>query len=267
MTASSGMTFSLSPACSAPTVTTAASEAASSRDTMVCSRRTVAAAITTGSILAWGIDPCAPRPNIRICRLSAADVITPARLPIDPAGPTITCWPKITSGFGKRVSSPASTMALGAPACLLGRLEHQHQRPLPGISRVGQESGRAHQPRHVHVVAACVHDGNGLAGAIGRRLCAGIRQASLFSNRQRVHVGTEHDRRPVTIAQQPDDSGLADAVGHLVSRAAQMVRRDARGARLLHGELGVGVDVGVDALESPEGDSEYAIRVRSPASP
>ena len=50
MTASSGMTFSLSPACSDPTVTTAASEAASSRDTMVCSRSTVAAAITTGSI-------------------------------------------------------------------------------------------------------------------------------------------------------------------------------------------------------------------------
>ena len=91
MTASSGMTFSLSPACNEPTVTTAASDAASSRDTMVCRRRTVAAAITTGSMLACGIDPCAPRPNIRICKLSAAEVITPARVPTDPEGPTITC--------------------------------------------------------------------------------------------------------------------------------------------------------------------------------
>ena len=91
MTASSGMTFSFVPACSDPMVTTAASVAASSRDTIVCSRSTVAAAMTTGSMAACGIDPCAPRPNRRICRLSAADVITPVRPPIAPAGPTITC--------------------------------------------------------------------------------------------------------------------------------------------------------------------------------
>ena len=56
-------------------VTTAASVAATSRDTMVWSRRTTDAAMTTGSMLACGIDPCAPRPNRRICRLSAAEVI------------------------------------------------------------------------------------------------------------------------------------------------------------------------------------------------
>jgi hypothetical protein len=38
MIASSGITFSLVPACSAPAVTTADSVAAISRDTMVCSR-------------------------------------------------------------------------------------------------------------------------------------------------------------------------------------------------------------------------------------
>ena len=63
MTASSGMTFSFVPACSTPTVTTAASLAATSRDTMVWSRRTTDAAMTTGSMLACGIEPCAPRPN------------------------------------------------------------------------------------------------------------------------------------------------------------------------------------------------------------
>ena len=52
---------------------------------------TVAAAITTGSMAACGIDPCAPRPNIRICKLSAAEVMIPDRPPIVPAGPTITC--------------------------------------------------------------------------------------------------------------------------------------------------------------------------------
>ena len=72
MVASSGITFSLVPACSAPTVTTADCAGATSRDTIVCRRRTVAAAITTGSMLASGIDPWAPRPNIWISTLSAA---------------------------------------------------------------------------------------------------------------------------------------------------------------------------------------------------
>jgi hypothetical protein len=57
MIASSGMTFSFVPACSTPMVTTAASFAATSRETMVCSRSTVAAAITTGSMLASGMEP------------------------------------------------------------------------------------------------------------------------------------------------------------------------------------------------------------------
>ena len=111
MTASSGITFSLSPACSTPIVTTADSVAAISRETMPCRRITVAAAITTGSMLACGIEPWAPRPNKRICRLSAADVIVPVRPATSPAEPTITCWPSTTSGFGKRLNSPSSIIA------------------------------------------------------------------------------------------------------------------------------------------------------------
>ncbi len=78
-TASSGMTWSLVPACSAPIVTTAACEAAVSRETMVCNRMTVAAAMTTGSTLDSGIEPCAPRPNRRTCKLSAAAWVVPGR--------------------------------------------------------------------------------------------------------------------------------------------------------------------------------------------
>lgn len=50
-----------------------------SRETMVWSRSTVAAAITTGWILGCIIDSCAPRPNRRICKLSAAEGIAPTR--------------------------------------------------------------------------------------------------------------------------------------------------------------------------------------------
>jgi hypothetical protein len=63
------------------------------------------------------------------------------------------------------------------------------------------------------------------------------------------NVRAKHYGVPFTIAQQPYNSGLADALGHLVPCAAQAIRGDARGARLMHGELRVRVDVGVNTLE------------------
>ena len=78
--------FSFVPACSDPIVTTAESVGATSRETIVCSRITVAAAITTGSMLDSGIEPCAPRPNMRICRLSAEEVTMPTRQSMFPDG-------------------------------------------------------------------------------------------------------------------------------------------------------------------------------------
>jgi hypothetical protein len=71
--ASSGIMFSFVPACSDPIVTTAESVGATSRETIVCSRITVAAAMTMGSMLDSGLEPCAPRPKMRICRLSAEE--------------------------------------------------------------------------------------------------------------------------------------------------------------------------------------------------
>ena len=56
------MMFSLLPARSVPTVRTAVSVPAISRDTIVCSRSTVAAAITTGSTVVSGREPCPPLP-------------------------------------------------------------------------------------------------------------------------------------------------------------------------------------------------------------
>lgn len=72
ISASSGITFALLPATSRPTVTTAKSAGATSRATTDCSRRTVAAAMTTGSTVVSGMDPCPPRPWRVIRRLSVA---------------------------------------------------------------------------------------------------------------------------------------------------------------------------------------------------
>ncbi len=55
--ASSGMMLFFVPARRAPTVTTAVSAAGTSRETMPCRRSTVAAAITTGSMVVSGREP------------------------------------------------------------------------------------------------------------------------------------------------------------------------------------------------------------------
>ena len=70
--ASSGMMFDLVPAVIFPTVTTAKSDAATSRDTTVWSRITVDAAMTTGSTVALGMEPWPPLPCRTMRRPSMA---------------------------------------------------------------------------------------------------------------------------------------------------------------------------------------------------
>ena len=80
------MMFALDPACIDPTVTTARSVMETSRETMVWSRITVAAAITTGSMVDSGPEPCPPRPITRTSKVSTPAISAPARLRIEPVG-------------------------------------------------------------------------------------------------------------------------------------------------------------------------------------
>ena len=73
---------------------------------------TEAAAITTGSTVNSGPEPCPPRPNSFTSQLSDIDSTGPLRMAIRPAGRDITCCAKAMSGFGKRLTIPSSTMAL-----------------------------------------------------------------------------------------------------------------------------------------------------------
>src|SRR5690606_8691952 len=70
----------------------------------------VAAAVTTGSTAAWGMEPCAPRPRTVTRRLSAADRKGPARVPTCPAGWGRTCWARTTSGRGDLAVRPSAIM-------------------------------------------------------------------------------------------------------------------------------------------------------------
>lgn len=105
----SGMMVGPVPAAIMPTVTTAGVVAAISRDTIVCRRITHMAASTTGSSVACGMDPCPPRPNSVMRKLSAADRADPSRTPTYPAGYGRTCC---AGAPGRRAPSPHPITAL-----------------------------------------------------------------------------------------------------------------------------------------------------------
>lgn len=75
--ASAGMMLCRVPASIRPTLSTADSRAASSRLTTVCSRVTRYAAVTTGSTVDSGREPCPPRPCTTMSTSVEADMIRP----------------------------------------------------------------------------------------------------------------------------------------------------------------------------------------------
>lgn len=105
------MMFDFVPAFRAPTVTTPKVPGLSSRATIVCRRSTIALATTTGSCAEWGIEPWAPRPWIVTRSESPWHSSGPARVPMRPAAPGITCWASATSGRGIRSTRPSATIA------------------------------------------------------------------------------------------------------------------------------------------------------------
>ena len=113
--------------------------------------------------------------------------------------------------LGEALEEAVVDHRLGALRGLLGGLEDRQHRAVPGVAGGGEQRGRAGQPGDVHVVPARVHDRHLVAVGVGRGRGAGVGQAGGLLDRQRVHVGAQHDRRAVAVGQQPDDAGAADA--------------------------------------------------------
>ena len=146
-------------------------------------------------------------------------------------------------GFGKRSNSPSSIIAR-APAAVSSPGWNTAITVPRQVSRVcARDVRRTGEPRRMHVMAARMHDRYGVAFTIGRGDLARIGQAGRLGDRQRVHVGTQHHNRAFAVTQYPHDARLADTGRHFVARVAQSLRRDARCARFLHRQLGVGVNV------------------------
>ncbi|MCY1232900.1 hypothetical protein D9M72_454160 [compost metagenome] len=91
------------------------------------------------------------------------------------------------------------------------------------------------------VVAAGVH----LAGD-----GAGVGQAGLLLDRQRIHVGADAEcLAAVTLAQGADQASRAQAAMHGVAPRRQLLGDQVAGAALLEGEFGMGVDLVADPDE------------------
>ena len=110
----------------------------------------------------------------------------------------------------------------------------------------------------MHVVAAHMPDGDGVSVVILRRGLAGIGKAGCFLDGQRVHVGAQHDGRPVAVAEQADDAGLSDARRDFVAGRAKTVCRQSRRASLLHRQFGMRMHVLVKRFQFREEGIEIA---------
>ncbi len=115
------MMFCFVPAWNVPTVTTARSDGATSRDTIVCRRTTIEAASTIGSIVFSGCDPWPPRPCTVTMTWSLPAMTGPGAVKTSPAAPGKTCWPSamsMPSGSSSRspsciVSAPVMSSSAG----------------------------------------------------------------------------------------------------------------------------------------------------------
>lgn len=110
----------------------------------------------------------------------------------------------------------------------------------------------------MHVVAAGVHHRLFPAVLVGHRRGGGVREAGPLAHREGVHVGAGHDHRAVSVGEDPDHAGAADALGDVVAAPPQGFRRLLRRAVLPQTEFGVPVQVLVEVLQVGADGAEAA---------
>ena len=145
-------------------------------------------------------------------------------------------------GLAEALVEVVGEHGLGAVDGLFGRLADEHERAVPlGFGR-GEGAGGADEDGGVDVVAAGVHDADVLAGfGLGHDV-AGVGDAGLFDDGQRVHVGADEERGAGAVLEDADDAvgfaavGVdADVVGDGVAGFAELGRRRGRRCGLRSG--------------------------------
>lgn len=127
---------------------------------------------------------------------------------------------------------------------LLGGLAHHEERAAPAVPVPGEEGHRPGHRRDVQVVAAGVHGpGDG----------ARVRQAGGLGDGERVELGAQEHGGAGAVAQDADEAvAAADRPGDREAVVGQAGGEEVRGAVLVAGEFGVGVQVQVEGEGGPE---------------
>ena len=94
-----------------------------------------------------------------------------------------------------------------------------------------QQTGGGHQRYYVGVVATGMHDWFLLAVAISDTFAACIWKASVFFDRQGVHVGTKKDHLSWAIFEDAYHSVAADAFLYCEAQTSEMFSNNRGGAR------------------------------------
>ena len=77
----------------------------------------------------------------------------------------------------------------------------------------------------MHVVTACVHGGDDVAGdGILLRFLRGVCEPSFFFNRQSIHIRTHHDHRAQAIFKDRDDTVTTDAFSNVKTYRTKFAR-------------------------------------------
>jgi hypothetical protein len=147
------------------------------------------------------------------------------------------------------VEQPVIEHGLRPGSQLFGWLEYRYQRARPRATGGGQFARRSEQAGYVHVMAARVHHRDVVPVPVGGSLLAGIGKARFFPDRQRVHVGADQCGRPGAVSEDAGHAGTADTRRDLEPRGGELVSRQRRGAMLLLGQLGAGVQIAVQLFQ------------------
>ena len=111
---------------------------------------------------------------------------------------------------------------------------------------IRQPAGGTDETAHVDVVTTGVHHAHLAPGLIARCYFARIGEACIFRHRQRVHIGTNQDDRPVAVLEQSHDAKLANIGRDNRAGLLQFLGDPGRRFDLLPRQLGVGVQMGVE---------------------
>ena len=244
----SGMMLNVSPACTLPTVITAACCASTSRATIVCSATMMLPAADIGSRAKCGIAPWPPTPRSVIVTRSADAIAAPVRKAMSPAARPGMLWIAKIASHGKRSNRPSSIIAFAPPKFSSAGWKIRFS--VPENWRVAARWRAAHSsiavwPSWPH---ACILFAWRLA--YGRPVVSASGSASMSARSPTVRV-------PLPFAQHADHTRLADAAMHFITPAGEQLGDEIARERFLERGSGMSVDAAAhfDQLGGDRGDT------------